>query len=225
MENVPVVPAAPPIPKLHLRDPVSVAVHEASHAVAALASGVPVDYVTMTPNYERSGLGIGGSTYTDQRYNRAQPSSLYVYLAGKVGMDILHHRECSVEEAGAWSDFSSYFWTARAPHSLNEDLATTRALLEKHWPAVVALAGHLIAAPVVRMPEVLAGGKWERDALHYTYAGAESQRFLAGPEVRRLFEAVGFAFTAGPPPTYEQKVWYTLDELLVPSKEARHDAR
>lgn len=176
-----------------IKDPTVVSIHEASHAVCALAKGIPLDFVTMAPAYDG---GFGGACYVQKSYGWNLPAQLYVFLAGKVGTEIHLGRECTVEETGASYDLHLYvtqvyrlvgFGTYRDIH---KDYAATRRVLLRYWPAVLAVAEALRAAPV----EDVRRRHADDMSVFFAYERAPRQHYLPGVEAHRLYATAGFNF-------------------------------
>lgn len=190
-----------------------IAIHEASHAVAALAGGLPLDRVVMVPDY-RGGPGAAGATSVTDPWWQHREEYALVTLAGKVGSEIYLRRPCSTYEVGAGYDYSQYMWTDGAFRDMAADERSVRLLLEAHWSAVLAIAGVLLTSPVLPAVEFVTPGEAGFDGCRW--AGLERGRLLKGDAAQLLFERCGYEFKAKPAPRPRQPVIIVDDFLVVP---------
>lgn len=118
-------------------------IHEAGHAVAAIAQGFPVRY---TEIYEPRDGSAGVTVITVDDWSK--PPTLAFYAAGERAVDrwLREHDLWTPEmavmaEASAASDRrGNYSFTLEKAH----DLADT--VIDTHWPAIVAVADTLATA-------------------------------------------------------------------------------
>jgi hypothetical protein len=218
----------PLLPERIELDPTTIAVHEASHVVAAIASGIPIDRVVMTPDYKG---GVGGVTSIVQPYQH-HAAYANVLVAGRVGTELFHRRPCSVEECGAHGDYVQLFKFAMQVYPTSATAAedATRALLKSHWPAVIAVAGALLSSPVYPAEALLQGPRAAEWAPYY--ADHAAWRLVEGRHALKLFKACGYEYRPVPPPRspgqYYQIIvddihWRTFTGLGAERR--HHDAR